>query len=1479
MPGDLDDLELRLKIKTEGEEKLRQIASGTQAVGNAAKQGATAVDQLTELIKKETAAGKSLTDVLTGIAKGVGSYADEIRKAAVDTLKGVGVNKALADSYMGVGHAAQQASLDMKRVRNEAEAIEAAHISALGEGNRRLMSRVRTEGEALEQARTAATAAGNRRLMSRIRSDEESLEQAHISAIGMSNQRIMKRVRSEGEALEQARIAAAAAGSRRLMSRVRSEGESLEQAHVAALGEGNKRAAQAVSASAKAAAQEASLANAELAKTIRLTQSLTGILPSGLSGFSSIGGGGLLSFLGTKTGMITAGVAGAALLGAEMVNLATKTGAYAQEQVNLSAKTGMSLRETQLWTREAEVTGIHVGSLVQQVRSLSRAMSENSDEGRKAKIALKELGLDDKVAYMDPGSAIRTIYGKLAQVKQPFDRERIATTIFGRGGLEPLALVGKVTELDRAITHLGGVVEDSGIKKMSEFEQNVRLLGVAFSSVARELGGLAGGVLNAVIIDPLFGSALRSAKRETMSEQMDRDSDVLADRGIVDGLTPEQQKVRNSDRTINAYLDNATGSGKAGQELRLTRQMKLAEDELAAARDKHGMTDGKFDMTEIKRANSKIINIKQQIQALGEIEQITRRIALLQDQAEQKPFGRLGQLEVQRREMERDFDVKVRDNPTLGKTVAKERALARAALKQEVKDEVEREAGVNRNIGIDRQLRALGRDFGYSQRVEDLGLPFNPSREQNRAAATSAFNSRIGLARQENALELQKANNVPVSDRQKLIAEANADLVDKMKRAEQERDLKFLEIDKRENDRRDRANESAAKIDRQGERERIVQEANKQQRFASLAAGPGDQTGSVLAAYGQQIALIEKLRKFDEASVNSDKLLSDEERRVELARLRQQVEKENFDAQLEAQEKLLEIEKRRNESARNLSGKLFDALTAKGTAGSAIGPFIQSELKGIERIMFENVTSGFFKKAGDGLAGTFGNTGFAAKLFKGTPFESRASSDPLVINSTATKDNTAATRELSNTLRSVARGETPAPAGGSPTGSPLSDLSIPTSRNARGGSWDWLLQAGSLGALGAAAGYTIGEARRPTPIVIQDPKTFRPPDINRSFGIAGGLTGFGIGALMHLFGGQSGTAGTGGNSDVSSNTTVTRDNTRVTQDLTKSVDTLVQAVTGGTGDPTFLSGGSGGPLGGGTGFALSSAANLVPGLFGVTVGDLQKGTAGVGAGAATGLGGLFSQFTGALGRVAQPGQGIGAVTDAIMGYSGDSGAQRAGVIAGAAAAAGAGISGVLSGIKQGGPRGIASAIGAAAGTAAVFDPEPVSKAVLAAVAVTADLLKSVFGDPKANRQAYINRALQQEQYLAPPTINRTVDTQGFNIAYDRLGHPQSTPFQGYKTTDTQSIYYNGQYYQIPGQVLEPFQNSQQLIAGASNPVPPPVPRPASSGGPTSHITVQVHALDSQSFIDHADDIAGATYHSLQKGGALASQIQATILGS
>lgn len=347
-------------------------------------------------------------------------------------------------------------------------------------------------------------------------------------------------------------------------------------------------------------------------------------------------------------------------------------------------------------------------------------------------------------------------------------------------------------------------------------------------------------------------------------------------------------------------------------------------------------------------------------------------------------------------------------------------------------------------------------------------------------------------------------------------------------------------------------------------------------------------------------------------------------------------------------------------------------------------------------------------------------------------------------------------------------------------------------------------------------------------------------------------------------------------------------------------------VLGGSGEAgiegTSLPSGINGDFGGETSTAAmldsisDSMSNVsVPGMIGVTYSDLgtmaQTALAATGVGTAAGIaasaGSTYSQFAGALARFAQPGQGPGAIMDAITGDSGDSVAQRAGVITGAGAAAATGILGVVQGVQQGGARGTLSAVAAGAGTIAAFDPDPTSKAVLAGVAAAAGLIKGLLGDPRQSRALYEQRALRDDQYFAPPTITRTTDAAGNEVNYNFMGQTRALPF----STFSEVMPYDKNYTmpfgsgspniwgEVPGQIIEPYTNPQNYDTDFSTPN-------GTNGGRSPGQTIQyitIHANDAQSFADmlnrNSSSVTNVVTKEIRNGHPVGLAIQQAVFGT
>lgn len=125
-------------------------------------------------------------------------------------------------------------------------------------------------------------------------------------------------------------------------------------------------------------------------------------------------------------------------------------------------------------------------------------------------------------------------------------------------------------------------------------------------------------------------------------------------------------------------------------------------------------------------------------------------------------------------------------------------------------------------------------------------------------------------------------------------------------------------------------------------------------------------------------------------------------------------------------------------------------------------------------------------------------------------------------------------------------------------------------------------------------------------------------------------------------------------------------------------------------------------------------------------------------------------------------------------FAGTSGAERAGAIVGAAGTITAGGFGVYSGIKQGGAKGTLNAVASGAATAAALDPEPISKTILAAIALVSSLAGTFLPNPKESFDRRQTDLLNSRRFTGPDALNQTYDysTGGNTVDYDFRGKPR-----------------------------------------------------------------------------------------------------------
>jgi hypothetical protein len=511
-------------------------------------------------------------------------------------------------------------------VRSLSDAVrEVADRTKLGEGNLRLFSGMLSE--------TAQRTGSLKTALAELASKQNLFQDfaKSVQSYARETEKAQNETQKLGRTMEQA-YAEAAKRAKDAQNETQKLGRMMEQAYAE---------------NAKRGQKEVQQLGKDLQNLSRAIPGSGGMLGSGLAGLFGAGGGGAAA-LGAGAAGLIALLTGA---GVAMVKLANETGEYAREQQNLSSRTGLTLRETQEYSQMAQVAGVNVGSLTTAMRALSKGMSDNSEEGKQAKSALKELGLDASVAFEPTGRAMKDIFERLGQVGSGLERDRLAIELFGRGGLELLPLVEQFKELEARVKNAGNVMDEAGIQKAAEYQRQVTLLGQSWDQLKRTMGEKAIGIIQLTmggrdisiggIADFLFtGGAVGAAQNFLTSPGRPSAS------GLAPGLPDPYALMKQGRSEQLASLEASTGTPRQ----QIEAQMKQAEAQRQAIGSRFVESGKPEDLQKIKDLDKSIASLQGRLDGLkktavsfseelaryankGETNEFSRRISENREQA------------------------------------------------------------------------------------------------------------------------------------------------------------------------------------------------------------------------------------------------------------------------------------------------------------------------------------------------------------------------------------------------------------------------------------------------------------------------------------------------------------------------------------------------------------------------------------------------------------------------------------------------------------------------------------------------------------------------------------------------------------------------------------------------------------------------------------------------------------------------------
>lgn len=232
-----------------------------------------------------------------------------------------------------------------------------------------------------------------------------------------------------------------------------------------------------------------------------LKAKLSGMMGAAGDGRGALGGLGEMasSLLGKINPLSLAFAGGTLTLGAFVTQSRAaikEMGDAAEAALNMAERTGLTTKEVSQFTNAAKLAGVDAGVFEQSMKSLSQVLSDNTEEGKRGKAALKELGVSvyDVNGQLRPMSEIfLALSDAIGGIESPTDRANAAMKVFGRAGREMIPLFA---ELRKNVDYF----RDQGFGMDEETARELDRVADELSKIEAIWGRLASKAKRAIII-------------------------------------------------------------------------------------------------------------------------------------------------------------------------------------------------------------------------------------------------------------------------------------------------------------------------------------------------------------------------------------------------------------------------------------------------------------------------------------------------------------------------------------------------------------------------------------------------------------------------------------------------------------------------------------------------------------------------------------------------------------------------------------------------------------------------------------------------------------------------------------------------------------------------------------------------------------------------------------------------------------------
>jgi hypothetical protein len=212
-----------------------------------------------------------------------------------------------------------------------------------------------------------------------------------------------------------------------------------------------------------------------------------------------------------KIGLIAA-AGGVVMLGKWLYTSSLQLGDWAEQQMHMAARTGLTVKEVGQFSAAAKLAGMDAGMFEMAVRGLSRVFTETSEEGKKGREALHELGVTiyDASGKLRPmGQLWIEMADAIGGIEDPMKRARVSQELFKRTGIEIVAMLPELRRNVEQLKKLDWGIDESKAEQLHEIGRRYELINMQVERAWRnvKMYAVAGTeqVLRKLWVGQLFG--------------------------------------------------------------------------------------------------------------------------------------------------------------------------------------------------------------------------------------------------------------------------------------------------------------------------------------------------------------------------------------------------------------------------------------------------------------------------------------------------------------------------------------------------------------------------------------------------------------------------------------------------------------------------------------------------------------------------------------------------------------------------------------------------------------------------------------------------------------------------------------------------------------------------------------------------------------------------------------------------------------